>query len=309
MPPSLNQIDANLLIVLDALLQERSVSRAANRVGRSQPAISHALQRLRELFRDELLVRVGQRYELTAAAQALADRLHVTLQQLDEILVARPSFDPQNTERDFKIGASDYTAAVILRPVIRRLVRIAPRIRLSIEPPWEDPGWPLRSGQQDLSIYPLRERPKAADLCFDTILRDTFCAVTWSRNPTIGKRLTREAFEAAPQIVELLGVSPEQGPIGRLLAGERIHRQYIVRTNYTLLIPFLLEGTPTLAVLPRRLCEWLCEAAALRILSLPFELPEWVLGMSWSARHTADPAHLWLRTLVKQTASRLPKTG
>lgn len=307
MPLNLTQLDFNLLIVLDAVLQERSVSRAAARVGRSQPAISHALQRLRSVFRDELLMRVGQRYELTTAAQALVDPLHIVLQQLGEVLVARPIFDPQNAEREFKIGASDYTAAVLLRPVIQKLVMIAPKIRLSIEPTGEEAGRPLRTGQQDLAFYPVEERPRASDLCFDIILHDTLCCVAWSRNPTIGNRLTRETFESLPQIVDLFGAVPEQGPIGKLLAAAGGHRKHIVRTNYLLLTPHLLEGTPSLAVLPRRLADWLCQAAALRVLSLPFELPDWVLGMCWSARYTADPGHLWLRTLVKETASRLPE--
>jgi len=308
MPPSLSHLDFNLLIVLDALLQERGVSKAAVRVGRSQPAISHALQRLRGLFRDELLVRVGQRYELTAAAQAIADPLHVSLRQLNEVLAARPTFDPQNAERQFKIGASDYVAAVLLRPAIQKLATSAPGISLSIEPPpEEDVGGSLRNGQQDLTFFPVDKRPKAADLCFDAILHDTFCCVAWRGNQTIEDRLTRKTFEAAPQIIDLHGTSPEQGPIGRLLAVEGIHRRHIVRTNYILLMPFLIEGTPALAVLPRRLAEWLCQRAALRVLSLPFKLPDWVMGMCWSSRHTTDPAHLWLRNFLKETASKLPQ--
>lgn len=304
---NLNQVDFNLLIVLDAVLQERSVSKAAARVGRSQPAISHALQRLRTVFRDQLLVRVGQRYELTAAAQALAEPLHIVLQQLGDVLVARPSFDPQNAEREFKIGASDYTAAVLIRPVIHQLAIAAPKIRLTIEPLADDPSGSLRNGQQDLAFYPAERRPKAPDLCFEIVLHDALCCVAWSRNTAIGNRLTPEAFASLPHIVDLHGTSPEQGGIGRILAAAGSRRRHVVRTNYLLLTPFLLQGTSSLAVLPRRLADLLCEATATRVLSLPFDAPEWVLGMCWSSRHTSDPAHLWLRTLVKETAGKLPE--
>lgn len=306
MPLNLNQIDFNLLIVLDAVLQERSVSRAAARVGRSQPAISHALQRLRSLFGDELLVRIGQRYELTAAAQALADPLRIVLQQLGDVLVARPTFDPQNADREFKIGASDYTAAVLVRPVVQRLAVIAPKIRLTIEPLAQDPAGPLRSDQQDLAFYPLELRSKATDLCFEIVLRDTLCCVASSSNPAIGKRLTREAFVSLPHIVDLHGTSPEQSGIGRKLAAVGGRRQHVVRTNYILLTPFLVQGTSSLAVIPRRLADLLCSTAETRVLALPFAAPEWVIGMNWSSRHSSDPAHLWLRTVVKETASELP---
>jgi LysR family transcriptional regulator, nod-box dependent transcriptional activator len=305
---NLNHVDLNLLIVLEALFEERSVSKAAVRLGRSQPAISVALHRLRLLFNDELLVRVGQRYELTAAAQALAEPLHPILQQLSDVLTARPIFDPQRADREFRVGASDYTAAVLLRPVIRKLAVTAPKIRISIEPTGDDPGAPLRNGQEDLAFYPIELRPKRPDLCFETVLRDDLCCVAWSRNRSIGHRLTREKFESLPHIVDLHGTSPEQSTIGRLLAAAGSHREHIVRTNYILLMPFLLEGTQGLAVLPRRLADWLSRAAALRVFPLPFDPPQWVLGMCWNSRFTDDPAHLWLRTLVKETARSLPRS-
>lgn len=304
---NLNKVDLNLLIVLAAVLKERSVSRAAISLGRSQPAVSLALQRLRVLFRDELMVRIGQRYELTAVAQALADPLRRLLEQVNEVLDARLSFDPQTAEREFKVGATDYAAAVLLRPMIRRLAVAAPKIRISIEPTAEDPAWPLKEGRQDLAFYPLKGRSKTSDLCYELILRDTLCCVAWSHNPMIGKRLTPELFESLPHIVDLHRTFPEQSILSQLLAAEGMHRRHVVRTNYVILMPFLLEGTQALAVLPRRFADWLCQAAALRVFPLPFDLPHWELGMWWSAGRTADPGHLWLRTSVKEIASRLPE--
>src|SRR6185437_4360475 len=101
----------NLLVVLDVLLNERNVTRAGARVGLSQPAMSNALQRLRRLFNDELMVRVGRRYELTAEGQALIEPLRHALRQVSDLLEERPTFDPTAAEREFTVAASDYIAA------------------------------------------------------------------------------------------------------------------------------------------------------------------------------------------------------
>lgn len=300
--PNLNNMDFNLLVVLDAVLQERSVSRAAQRVGRTQPAISHALRRLRFLFEDELLVRVGQRYELTAVAEALANPLHIALQQIADVVKARPSFDPQYAVREFRIMASDYTAAVLVRPAIRKLAVLAPGIQLIIDPIADDPFAAVRNGQCDLILAPIIERPDTSGLCFEFIQRDSWCCVASLDNAAIGEVLTRETFETLPHIVDLFTPLPEQGSIGKVLAENGSGRSHILRTNYVLLTPFLLEGTSALAVLPRGLADWVSQLAPLRVLPLPFEFPELIQEMCWSSRYTTDPAHLWLRTLLRDTA-------
>lgn len=301
-PSSLSNIDFNLLIVLDAILQERSVSKAAQRVGRTQPAISHALRRLRAMFDDELLVRIGQRYELTAVAEALANPLHIALQQMAEVLTARPSFDPGSAVRQFRIMASDFSAAVLVRPAIRKLAALAPGIRLTIEPISEDPFSAVGNGQCDLIVAPFLERPGASGLCFEFVQRDKWCCVASADNTAIGDELTRETFETLPHVVDLFTPLPEQGSVGKVLAQYGTVRADIVRTNYVLLTPFLLDGTSALAVLPRSLADWISQLIPLRVLPLPFEFPEIVQEMCWSSRYNGDPAHTWLRALLKDSA-------
>lgn len=302
---NLNQVDLNLLVILNAVLQERSVSKAALRVGRSQPAISHALQRLRKLFRDELLVRVGQRYELTAVAQGLVDPLHTVLRQMSDLLVAQPVFDPNSAQREFSLSVSDFAASVLVPPIIREITRIAPGIRLNIGVLGSDPISALRNGDLDLVVCPPAEFPKSSDLEAEAILRDPWCYAAWSGNDQIGDTLTLETFESLPHVGYLFVSHQEAGSLSRTLTPQGVHlNRYVVKTNYVLLMPFLLEGTPALALLPRRLAEWLRGAASLRILDPPIEMPDFVQEMWWSARHTADPAHLWLRNLMKTVASQ-----
>src|SRR4051812_11588011 len=123
---NLSQVDLNLLVALDALLSERNVTRAGERVGLSQPAMSSALSRLRRLFQDELLVREGRVYELTLLAQELRDPLQNILEMIDQTIEKKPAFDPAVDKRTFTIVASDHMAFLVLQPLVRRLTMEAP---------------------------------------------------------------------------------------------------------------------------------------------------------------------------------------
>lgn len=303
MPMNLGQIDANLLPILDAVLQECSVTRAAARLGRTQPAVSQAMGRLRNLLQDEILVRTGQRYELTAKAQAIKAPLNAILQQLSDALVVEPVFDPATADFEFGIVTTDYLAASIVGPAMGKLAETAPGVRLSIIDAGGADGFSMiRSGVGQIVISPRDEPPRAPDLHYETLIHDTWCGAVWSGNTSVGDSLSIEAFQTLPQIIELFSPSPEGDFLGRILTEKRIGRRYMVRTNYILLMPLLLKGTPALSVLPRRLAEWLRPVAELRILPLPFDLPDYTLEMCWSARYTGDPAHSWLRGLLKEAA-------
>lgn len=306
---TLGNVNLNLLVILDAVLQERSVSRAAARLGRSQPAISHALQRLRHLFGDELLVRAGRRYKLTPVAKVLADPLHASLKQMSELLVKRPTFNPQTAEREFNIGVTDFAAMVLLRPLLRKITVTAPNIRFNIIPPGSNLVVPIRNGDQDLAIYPRGVCPQSSDLCSDIVLRDTWCCVAWVNNPVIKGNITREVLQSLPHVIDHFTTVPEQGTVSQMLAAEGIYRKHVMRTNHILLMPFLIEGTSALAIMQTRLAHLLCQSASLRIYPLPFELPELTHEMYWSAPNTTDPGHTWLRNLLLETAQPSGLTG
>ncbi|MBV8083232.1 MAG: LysR family transcriptional regulator [Chloroflexi bacterium] len=306
---NLAQIDMNLLVVLDALLNERNVTRAGERVGLSQPAMSNALQRLRRLFNDELMVRVGRHYELTAEGEALIEPLREALQRVGDLLEERPTFDPARAQRSFTVAVSDYVLAIVVRPLLRRLASEAPCVRLRLEPLRGSVADLVRNGQLDLAIMPTDSgaQQQANELPHETLLRDSWVCVAWSENHAVGERLTRETFQSLPHVVDMLGSSPTPAStyLGSRLAGVGIERRALASLDNFMLMPFLIEGTPALAVLQRRLAEWLCQTAALRILELPFDIPNLVDGMYWSPRHTSDPAHVWLRTLFRETAAGL----
>jgi DNA-binding transcriptional LysR family regulator len=132
---NLRNVDLNLLVVLDALLETRSVSRAGERIGLSQPAMSAALGRLRELFRDALLVRVGRNYTLTEGAEQLIVPVREILNRIEHTIQERPRFDPRTDTRSFSISASDYATLVLIVPFVRAVVAEAPGITINLLPP------------------------------------------------------------------------------------------------------------------------------------------------------------------------------
>jgi DNA-binding transcriptional LysR family regulator len=218
-----------------------------------------------------------------------------------DLLIKRPTFEPREARREFKLAASDYAVALILRPAIERLASVAPGIQLTLADLSDDSVRLLRSGERDLAFFPVGERPIAADLHAEIVLRDTWCCAAWAGNTAIGPTLTREIFEELPHIVDGFSVDPDQGAVNKILSAHDIHRRYVVRTKYTFLTPFLLKGTSALAVLPRRLSNLLSVASDLRIFSLPFDSPDFIQEMCWSGRHTSDPAHAWLRGFLIET--------
>ena len=294
-------MDLNLFVTLDALLRERNVTRAGKKLGSSQPAASAALARLRELFGDPLLVRVGREYRLTPAAKELAVPLRTALALLERTLDRGARFDPASAEREFRIAASDYTLYILMQPLIERLSKIAPKVRLHLRLADMQVPRRLASNEIDLSIQPAGVLPKLPSTHLYT---DSWVCAVWRGNQAVGDRLTTEQWTALPHASFGLGrggVFLGDAMLGSL-AGTR-HRTVI--SESFLALPLLLRGTELIAVVPRRLGERLVQAGDLRLVQAPRPLPELAQVMSWSPLHTDDPAHSWLRRVVAEVASTL----
>ena len=182
----LKGLDLNLLVAFDALLDTRSVSRAAERVNLSQPAMSAALGRLRAYFGDTLLTVSGKRMYPTPFAESLLPHVRETLRTVDELLAASVSFDPAHSHRTFRIAASDYIAAAFLAPLFRQLASTAPGVRFEIILPSEDSFGQLEEGKLDLVIAP--ERFAVVGHPTELLLEEEHVVVGWS-----GTRLSAAA--------------------------------------------------------------------------------------------------------------------
>jgi LysR family transcriptional regulator, nod-box dependent transcriptional activator len=296
----LRRFDLNLLVGLHALLYFRNVTRAAEHVGVSQPAMSRELRQLRRLFGDELLVRVGREYRLTTLARELIEPLGQVIASIEGAVARRPSFDPTVETRSFTIGMTDYGLLLLLHPLVRRLGTEAPYMVLHHHPTEADPAEMLNSGRVDLVLEP-REY-LAPGFPSQVLLEDRWMCAVWGGHPEVGESLTTELFERLPRLA--FGVGPS-GPTStaelhyqRLGIGGRV----TTTVDSFALLPFLLPGTRLVALVQEKLARRFQHATDIRLLEPPVPIPPLVVTMFWSPVNDADPAHAWLRTTLADVA-------
>jgi DNA-binding transcriptional LysR family regulator len=296
----LRRFDLNLLVGLHALLYFRNVTRAAAHVGLSQPAMSRELRELRQLFGDELLVRVGREYHLTTLARELVEPLGQVIASIELAVARRPSFDPAVETRAFSIGMTDYAVLLLLHPLLQRLEVEAPHITLHHQPLEADPAEMLNQGRVDLVLEP-REY-LAPGFPSQVLLEDRWVCAVWAGHPEVGETLSRELFERLPRLAFGVGAT---GPTSTA----EVHYQRVgiggrvsTTVNSFALLPFLLRGTRLLALVQERLARRLQSAAEITLLDPPVAIPPLVVTMFWSPLNDADPAHAWLRTTLAEIA-------
>jgi LysR family transcriptional regulator, nod-box dependent transcriptional activator len=301
----LSGIDLNLLVALDALLAERNVTRAGERVGLTQPTMSNALSRLRHLFNDPLLVKVGRNLELTQRARGLVAPVRSALALIEVAITHPPSFDPKTAERSFTIVTSDYGSLVLLQPVMARLAREAPRVGLQVLNIAPHAVQRLDRGEADFVIQPaeLGGSHETRELLWS----DEWVCVVAEDHPEAKRGLDRALFVELPH----LGFMNEEG--GRSIADTHlldtgVLRRIDVTVPSFVTIPLMLAGTRLVAMVLRRLAEHFREHAAIRIFPIPFDLPPLDETLFWSTRHEGDLGHDWLRSVLREEAAALAET-
>ncbi|WP_162850337.1 LysR family transcriptional regulator [Rhodococcus jostii] len=294
----------NLLVGLDALLSERSVSRAAKQLSVGQPAMSGTLSRLRKLFDDPLLVRDGSSMTLTPLAESLTYLVHDILGSIETLVAVRAPFDAATDTRTFTIHASDYVTLVLLRSFIRTAADQAPNVRINIAPPQANYFDPLREAQADLVIIPREIVGHGGTAYAGTpLFTDRHICVVATDHPVVGDVMSREQFSALPHLSATGGIPPSfaETQLDAISLPLRIEAS---TTSY-LAAPFLLEGTQMVAVLYERLARALRDSAGIRLLEPPVPLAPITEMMYWHPRHSDDPGHRWLRREVRRLAEQL----
>jgi DNA-binding transcriptional LysR family regulator len=305
MPLNLRTVDLNLLVVLDALLAERSVSRAGMRIGLSQSATSAALSRLREVFRDPILVRSGRGLALTRNAEELIVPVRDILGRIEHALEDRPQFDPQTDSRTFSISASDYATLVLLAPLVRAMAAEAPGISIHILPRYRDVARVLQTNQADIVVEP---RELFADTRFDSqsLFSDRWLCAVDRANPDVrGDRLTLKRYQNLPHLAYSIGPDRQLNLADQHLVNTGVRRRMEITVESFLLVPFLLQGTRLVSVILERAARQLIPSAPVRILKPPVELPDIHEAMFWHPRHRSDPGHRWLRERLAAVAAQL----
>ncbi len=305
---NLRNIDLNLLVVLDALLSERNVSRAGQRIGLSQSAMSAALARLREVFHDPLLVRVGRELALTRNAEELVVPLRETLAHIEQTLLQRRDFDPKTDERTFSISASDYAGLVLLTHFVRAIAMEAPNITVHLLPRSREPARILKTGHVDIVIEP-SELFGETEFPSSPLLADRWLCAVDEKNPHVKKNtMSQKKFLELPHLVYGIGVDRQLNLADQHLAQLGVKRRIDVTVESFLLVPFLIQGTHLVSLVLERAAKRLAQTTHIKTLEPPFELPDIHERMYWHPRHTTDSGHRWLRERLQAIAADLDKS-
>lgn len=305
----LRRLDLNLLVSLDALLAERSVTRAAERLGISQPTMSAALARLRRHFSDELLCRSGNRYELTALAEQLRPLVGSVLSGAERVFSSLADFDPATTDREFTIMSSDYGLAVA-GPVMHEVLTAAsPGARLRLRPLTLDALQAFEDSLHAIDIILLPHGVLQAGPHLD-LLTDEWVAVVGADNPHVGETLEMVDLTQLSWVVTSAGpastsASVETIPVIRQLELLGIRPAVSAVTESFVVAALLVGSSDRMTVVQRRLAERLAASGALRVLPLPFDAVPLVEAAWWHPAHERDAGHRWLRSRLERAAAQL----
>ena len=307
---SLAGFDLNLLKVLDAMLREGSTTAAAQRLGLSQPAVSAALGRLRHALGDELFVRAGAKLRPTAVALELADDLAEALTAVERVVAGAGALDPARLSRTFRLSGGDYMGDVILPPVMARLQREAPGVRIEhLDEVFAASLGRIREGEFDLVLLPRFEFP--ADVDWRPIFRSGFRIVARPGHPRLaragiaaGDVIPLDLFCDIPQARYAVepGIDTPSVEDERLAEVGRKRRVQMTLPGFASIVE-VVAATDLLAVLPALTAER--AGGRLERFGAPIPLPPLTLCLAWHRRLTRSPAHRWLRDLIAGEAARL----
>jgi DNA-binding transcriptional LysR family regulator len=286
---------------LRALLEERGVTRAARRVGLSQPAMSASLARLRRHFDDELLARVGAGYELTPLGAALLERTSTACDLLERVFSSQAEFDPATESREFTLLGTDYGATVFGSQLAQVLHREAPGVRLTFVQATsavvEDTGGALSTVDGLLMPHGIIDGFPTVEL-----FQDKWVCVTAQDHPAVGEALTIGDLGRLPWVVYQ---RPYDAPAARQLSMIGISPRVEVSVQSFQLIPHFLAGTERVALLQERLARLVAGVAPIRILPCPFAAVPVQEALWWHPLHTRDAAHIWLRETTARVGRML----
>ena len=300
-------MDLNLLLVFEAMVEERNVTRAAQRIGLSQPAMSNALARLRRAFDDPLFLRTAEGMTPTPKAQELMEPIRASLMHLRGLFEKSAAFDPSASDRVFHLLTNDYVELLLLAPLAHLLRAHATRIRLRLqraqnvfEPP--PPNSLVEAHVLAIGFYPdalvLDNRVRS-----QLLWEEPNVCICRAGHSKVRANLTLRQYVEAEHVAVFY---KKQGPgvIDTLLAQKGHARRTAIVTPHFTSIPFLVAETDFIATVPERLARRFSGPLNLKIYPVPIEIPPLRLTLLWHERFQADPAHIWLRERIAVVSSQ-----
>ena len=300
----LAKLDLNLLRVFDAVARERHVTRAAQRLNLSQPAVSNALGRLRTALADELFLRRPGGVEPTALALSLAPPIAEMLDRLRETLAAQAPWVPASAERVFTLGLSEYAEAVLAPPLVQHLAREAPGVLLAFRHA-DRTNWEalLAGGEAQLALGVLPEPPALYTRV--RLLPEAFCTLMRPGHPLAQAPLTLEGFLSVPHVLHSPNGS-RGGALDQALEEMGHSRRLGVVVAHLSAVPAILAGTDMIITLSARLAQQMAAAHGLALRCPPVEVRHTRLSLLFHRRFEADAGHAWLRRLILALARDVP---
>lgn len=310
----LSRVDLNLLVYMDVLLREQSVTRAANYLGITQPAMSNGLRRLRALFDDPLLVRTSDGMTATDRAMELQPLVREILAQVERAVQQTKTFAAHESQRVFRIMASDYAESTLMPRVLREIRQQAPSVTLDVLTPSDVSFLDVEQGRVDMAINRFDKIPQSFHQ--KTLWEDYFAVLMSAENPILQQPFTLDAYLDANHIWVSktgfgvgVGVNPKDvqrlGWVDEALSRLGRKRRISVFTRHYQVAMLLAEQHDVMATLPSR-AAWLQQGNARLVAKKPpFEIPPFELKMAWSPLLQHNPDHQWLRRLIAQVAEEL----
>lgn len=289
-------IDLNLMVVFEAIYHEKHISRAALKIGLSQPAMSSALSRLRDVYKDELFNRSPQGMVPTYLAKQIAESIFKALDLLRYSLKGQEDFDPAFYDNSFRIAMSDWLCLILLPELMANLKKLAPKVNLVVRNlSQKEMHDALMNNQIDLGIsgQPNSEWGKFQQKLY----REHYESLVWSQHPAIKNRLTLKQFQNYPHIL----FSPQGtgvGAVDKALKKFKGKRRIVTRVAYSLIIPMMLQNSEYIATCPAPLGRIFSRFMDIKSFKPPLDLPGHDMIQYWSKEKHSDPAHRWFRTLV-----------
>lgn len=294
------RLDLNLLVALDALLTERSVSLAAERLCLSQSATSSALGRLREYFGDELMVLRGRQMVLTARAEKLIEPVRAVLDQVRTTIAVTPEFDPATCDRQMRIMASDYVTDVLLNVMVRDLETSAPNMRVEILPMQDSPHEALERHQVDLLVtvdYGL-----SGDHPSRILFEEDYVVMGWDQNPAMQREMTRELYLELGHVTPRFGKTRVPAFEDAFMRRMKQPRRVEVVAPSFLSLAGLVVGTNRIATVHRRMAVQMARSAPLVLRELPFVIPPIREAVQWHIADNNDAVIRWVIERIMMAA-------
>ena len=309
------RVDLNLLVYLDVLLRECNVTRAAEELGISQPAMSNSLRRLRDLFGDPILVRTSDGMTPTDRALELQPMVRKVLSAAEQAILPKTEFEPMESNRIFRIMASDYTESTLLPVLLRQLRKQAPNIRLDIMTHSDVSFHDVERGKVDMVINRFDSLPQSFHQVH--LWDDSFSCIMSANNP-VKDRWSLESYLSSKHIWVSktgmgvgVGMTPDDvqrlGWVDEALSKQGVKRDISLFTRHYQVALLLAEQDDLIVTIPSMSAKSIANSDKVVILDPPFEIERMRLKMVWSPLLQHDPGHRWLRQLIKSVSVEILK--